>query len=154
MNINIIEVIDDIEKKDITRHILEALPEWFEIAEGREEYICDSVGKIFLCALEEDKPLGFLYLKQTGKDTVELAVMGVLKEYHQKGIGRKLFECAKKIAGNKGYSFIQVKTVQMGKYEDYDKTNMFYLSLGFKELEVFPTLWDEANPCQIYVMAL
>lgn len=107
-----------------------------------------------MCALEEDKPLGFLYLKQTGKDTVELAVMGVLKEYHQKGIGRKLFECAKKIVSNKGYSFIQVKTVQMGKYEDYDKTNMFYLSLGFKELEVFPTLWDEANPCQIYVMAL
>ena len=87
-------------KRDITRHILEALPEWFEIAEGREEYICDSVGKIFLCALEEDKPLGFLYLKQTGKDTVELAVMGVLKEYHQKGIGRKLFECAKKIVSN------------------------------------------------------
>lgn len=24
----------------------------------------------------------------------------------------------------------------------------------FKEFEVFPTLWDEANPCQIYVMAL
>ncbi len=25
---------------------------------------------------------------------------------------------------------------------------------GFKEFEVFPTLWDEWNPCQIYVMAL
>lgn len=25
---------------------------------------------------------------------------------------------------------------------------------GFKEFEVFPTLWDEQNPCQIYVMAL
>ena len=33
------------------------------------------------------------------------------------------FENAKKIACEKGYSFIQVKTVQMGKYEDYDKTN-------------------------------
>lgn len=124
------------------------------MAEGREEYIQDSVGKIFLCAKEEEKPLGFLYLKQTGKDTVELAVMGVLKEYHRKGIGRAMFEAAKKIASDMGYSFIQVKTVQMGKYEDYDKTNRFYLSLGFKELEVFPTLWDEANPCQIYVMAL
>ena len=39
-------------------------------------------------------------------------------------------------------------------YEDYDKTNHFYLSLGFKEFEVFPTLWDEYNPCQVYVMAL
>lgn len=26
--------------------------------------------------------------------------------------------------------------------------------VGFKEFEVFPTLWDEANPCQVYVMAL
>ena len=50
--------------------------------------------------------------------------------------------------------FIQVKTVKMGVYEDYDKTNLFYLSLGFKELEVFPKLWDEANPCQIYIMSI
>ncbi len=28
------------------------------------------------------------------------------------------------------------------------------LPLGFKEFEVFPTLWDEWNPCQIYEMAL
>ena len=44
---------------------------------------------------------------------------------------------------------MQVKTVQMGRYEDYDRTNRFYLSLGFKEFEVFPLLWDEWNPCQI-----
>lgn len=53
-----------------------------------------------------------------------------------------------------GFSFLQVKTVQMGKYEDYDKTNRFYLSLEFKEFEILPTLWDKQNPCQIYVMAL
>ena len=44
--------------------------------------------------------------------------------------------------------------VQMGRYPAYDDTNRFYLSLGFKEFEVFPTLWDEWNPCQVYVMAL
>ena len=42
----------------------------------------------------------------------------------------------------------------MGKYEEYDQTNQFYISVGFKELEVFPTLWDEWNSCQIYVMAI
>lgn len=42
----------------------------------------------------------------------------------------------------------------MGRYSIYDDTNRFYLSLGFKELEVFPTLWDEWNPCQIYIMAI
>ena len=53
-----------------------------------------------------------------------------------------------------GFSFIQVKTVQMGQYDNYDNTNKFYISLGFKEFEIFPTLWDEWNPCQVYVMAL
>ena len=52
------------------------------------------------------------------------------------------------------YEFMQVKTVKMGMYEDYDKTNEFYFSCGFKEFEVFPLLWDAANPCQIYVMSL
>ena len=80
--------------------------------------------------------------------------MGVLQDHHRKGVGKSLFKYAKEIAIEKGYSFMQVKTVKMGVYEDYDKTNLFYQSLGFKELEVFPLLWDEANPCQIYVMSL
>lgn len=150
----ITEIINDLDKQNISRSILEALPDWFGIPEAREEYIQDSIGKNFFCAYENEKPVGFLYLKETGKDTVELAVMGVLQEYHRHGIGRALFQSAKKVSSEKGYSFIQVKTVQMGKYEDYDKTNLFYISLGFKEFEVFPTLWDEWNPCQIYVMAL
>ncbi len=151
---NIIEITDDLEKKNIARSILEALSEWFGIPESREEYIQDSVGKSFFCAYQGEKPIGFLYLKETGKDTVELAVMGVVKEYHRKGIGKALFELAKCRSREQGYSFIQVKTVQMGRYEEYDRTNQFYLALGFKEFEVFPTLWDEWNPCQIYVMAL
>ena len=80
--------------------------------------------------------------------------MGVLKPYHRKGIGRKLFEAAKRIAKEKGYLFLQVKTVQMGVYEDYDITNRFYLSCGFKEFEVIRELWGDENPCQIYVMSL
>ena len=70
------------------------------------------------------------------------------------GIGKDLFEELKNAAIRGVYSFLQVKTVQMGKYDDYDATNRFYLSLGFKEFEVFPTLWDEWNPCQVYVIAL
>lgn len=148
------QVFEDTEKRSITKFILEALPDWFGIPEAREEYIRDSKGKIFFCACLENRPIGFLYLKQTGKDTLELAVMGVLKEHHRKGIGKALFDAAKDVACKSGFSFLQVKTVQMGKYEEYDRTNLFYLSLGFRELEVFPTLWDEWNPCQIYIMAL
>lgn len=144
----------DTAKASIARTILEALPDWFGIPEATEEYIADSKGRPFFCALDGETPVGFLYLKETGKHTVELAVMGVRQEYHRKGIGRMLFEQARQEAVRLGYSFIQVKTVQMGKYAVYDDTNRFYLSLGFKELEVFPTLWDECNPCQIYIMAI
>lgn len=148
------QITDGLIKQNVTRLVLEALPAWFGIPEAREEYVAESDGKIFFCAFEGDRPVGFLYLKENSRDTVELYVMGVLKEFHRKGIGRELFNRAKEAARKQNYSFIQVKTVQMGKYEEYDRTNKFYLSLGFKEFEVFPTLWDEWNPCQIYIMSL
>ena len=80
--------------------------------------------------------------------------MGVLKDHRRSGVGRQLVERAKEAARSLGYEFMQVKTVKMGVYEDYDRTNLFYISCGFKELEVFPLYWDEANPCQIYVLSL
>lgn len=148
------EIKDKAKKKEISRNILEALTEWFEVEESREQYIAESEDRVFFAAEENGEYVGFLCLKETGNATVELAVMGVLNGHHREGIGRKLVEKAKEAARASGYSFMQVKTVQMGKYEEYDRTNLFYISCGFREFEVFPDLWDEANPCQIYVMSL
>ena len=146
------EVADKNEKQLITKTILESLTDWFAVEESRVQYIAESASLPLFASYDGERSVGFICLKETGKDTVEIHVMGVLKEYHRNGIGKKLFEEAKASAARKGYSFLQVKTVQMGKYEDYDRTNRFYLALGFKEFEVFPLFWDEANPCQIYVM--
>ncbi len=153
-NMKIQQLYEPESKKNAVRKILEALPDWFAIEEAREEYIAESAGQVCIVATENAEQIGFLCLKETGRDTVELAVMGVLPQYHRQGIGRKMFLAAREIACENGYSFLQVKTVQFGRYKDYDATNRFYISLGFKEFEVFPTLWDEANPCQIYVMAI
>ena len=141
-------------KQTIARKILEALHNWFEVDESREKYISECANWIFLAAKENDEYVGFLCLKETGKDTVELAVMGVLKKYHRHGFGKQLFEAASKIATDLGYSFMQVKTVQLGIYPDYDITNRFYQACGFKELEVIKEIWGEENPCQIYVRYL
>lgn len=47
---NIEEIFEDKQKACIAREILEALPEWFEMPEGREKYIKDSCGKkICMC---------------------------------------------------------------------------------------------------------
>ncbi|WP_034452727.1 GNAT family N-acetyltransferase [Butyrivibrio sp. AE2032] len=150
----IVEITDSKEKQAIARKVLEALTDWFAVEESREGYISGCANWTFFAAKEDGEAVGFLCLKETGKATVELAVMGVLKDFHRSGIGRQLVEKAKETARLKGYEFMQVKTVKMGMYEDYDRTNLFYISCGFKEFEVFPLLWDEANPCQIYVMSM
>ncbi len=150
-----IEQIHDAKQKQrIARAVLEALPDWFEVEQTREAYIAQSAGQPFFAATADGAPIGFLCLKPTGDATVEVAVMGVLRAYHRKGVGRALFEAARAYAREAGFAFMQVKTVQMGRYPDYDDTNRFYISLGFRQFEVFPLLWDEANPCQVYVMGL
>ena len=148
------QVQDPEEKSRIAREILEALPEWFEVPESRERYIRECRDWFFAAAERNGRAAGFLCLKETGDATVELAVTGVLKALHRRGTGRALFEAAKAYAVNAGYEFMQVKTVAEGYYEDYDRTNRFYKGLGFRELEVIPQVWDEENPCQIYVMSL
>ena len=142
------QIKDPAARQANARKILEALRDWFEVDESREKYICDCADWIFLAAKEKDEYAGFLCLKETGKDTVELAVMGVLKEFHRHGFGRQLFDAAKKIAREAGYSFMQVKTVQMGVYPDYDITNRFYLACGFKELEVINEIWGDEIPAR------
>ena len=119
------------EKQRIARLVLEALPDWFGIPEAREEYIGKSASRPFFAAFDGERAIGFLCLAETGKDTAELYVMGVLKEYHRHGVGKALFATAKRRAKELGYSFLQVKTVQMGKYPEYDATNRFYLALAF-----------------------
>ena len=100
MKIEIIE--NQQQKKAIARAILEALPDWFGVPESREQYIAASADEILVAAMENGQPVGFLCLKETGKDTMELAVMGVLQPYHRRGIGRQMFRKAKEIAREQG----------------------------------------------------
>ena len=139
------------EKAAIAAHILGALPEWFGIPESTRQYIAESENMPFWAAFDRGKAVGFLALKETSPAAAEIFVMGVHPEYHRTGVGRELYRSFEAYAREHGYTFAQVKTVQMGRYAEYDRTNRFYLAMGFQELECFPTLWDEGNPCQVYV---
>lgn len=145
------DIVDDREKERISREILRDLPEWFGMPESTEEYIVDSRDKPFLACFIDDEAVGFVVLNATSKDCADIFVMGVKKKYHRMKIGTRLHEAYEELAKNLGYTYSQVKTVQMGHYREYDITNNFYISVGYKELECFPTLWDEWNPCQIYI---
>lgn len=145
------EIVDIDEKEKISREILNDLPEWFGMPESTEEYITDSQDKPFIACFMDNEAVGFVVLNSTSVDCADIFVMGIKKEYHRMGIGTKLNDAYEKLAKKLGYTYTQVKTVQTGHYKEYDITNNFYKSVGYKELEVFPTLWDEWNPCQIYI---
>lgn len=139
------------EKQDIATQILHGLPEWFGLPESTANYIEESQNLPFLAYFEGDLPLGFAAMKPTSPHTADIFVMGVRKDAHRQGIGRKLYEGLENMARELGYLYMQVKTVKMGHYDSYDATNRFYIAMGFVELECFPELWDEWNPCQIYI---
>lgn len=145
------EIVDIKEKEKISREILNDLPEWFGMPESTEEYITGSQDKPFIACFMDNEAVGFVVLNSTSEDCADIFVMGIKKNYHRMGIGTKLNDAYEKLAKKLGYTYTQVKTVQTGHYKEYDITNNFYKSVGYKELEVFPTLWDEWNPCQIYI---
>lgn len=138
------------EKARIAQTILAALPDWFGLPESTKKYIDDSRELPLWAEYDGETVRGFLVLKTTSQAAVEIYVMGVLPEHHRTGIGRALWERGLEYARERGFRYVQVKTVQSGHYDEYDRTNLFYRSLGFEELEVLP-LWDEWNPCQVYI---
>lgn len=150
-----VTLINDPERKRAIAHeVLTDLPEWFGIPESTEEYIRESGSMPFFAALEGADVLGFMAMKETSPYTCELYVTGVKKRAHRSGAGRAMFAAFEEYARAQGYRFAQVKTVAPGHYTEYDATVAFYRGVGFLPLEIFPTLWDENNPCLILVKAL
>lgn len=147
-------MIEEDRRRAIAREVLEDLPEWFGIPESKEEYIRESGNMPFLAAMEGEEVLGFMALKETSTFTCEIYVTGVKKRVHRCGAGRAMFAAFEAYAREHGYRLAQVKTVAPGHYPKYDATVAFYQSVGFLPLEVFPTLWDENNPCLILVKPL
>ena len=69
MEMTVRQVADRAEKQRIARRVLEALTDWFEVPETRENYIIESAEQVFFAAFDGDSPAGFLCLKETGRNT-------------------------------------------------------------------------------------
>ena len=98
-------------KIEVSKGILNSLPNWFGIPEAIEEYTDESSRLPFFIAVEESKVVGFISIKENSKYTAEVYVMGVLSDYHKRGIGRELINKVLKWSKNQGYEFLQVKTL-------------------------------------------
>ena len=154
MKIELKEITNGDLKEQISKEILSDLSEWFGLAQARENYIKNSISMPFIAAYVDDEPQGFIVLNPNSPDSCEIFVMGIKKNHQRKGIGKKLIGAYEDLARSFGYTYSQVKTVQSGHYDEYDKTNKFYQAMNYAELECFPHMWDDQNPCQIYVKYL
>ena len=103
-------VPDPEERAAISAAVLAALPDWFGIPESTMQYVSDSRSQPFWAAEADGRVIGFLALKKTSPMTAEIAVMGVLPEYHRSGAGRLLADTAQDYARADGCRFMQVKT--------------------------------------------
>ena len=144
------EVMNEAQKMAVVAEVLHDLPEWFGIPESTQAYIEGAKDLRVWVAYQESDVVGFISLSYSSEDCAEIDCLGVKKAYQGKGIGSQLLATLESEA-RKNVDYLQLKTVAEGSNKDYDRTNVFYRSLGFKKLEIFPYLWDPQNPCQILI---
>ena len=144
------EVMNEAQKMAVVAEVLHDLPEWFGIPESTQAYIEGAKDLRVWVAYQESDVVGFISLSYSSEDCAEIDCLGVKKAYQGKGIGSQLLATLESEA-RKNVDYLQLKTVAEGSNKDYDRTNVFYRSLGFKKLEIFPQLWDLKNPCQILI---
>ncbi len=142
-------------KSEICESVIRSLPEWFGIEKAIVDFIEGVKDKLFLAVYVKSIPVGFISIKEHNEFTSEIYVLGIVKELHGRGIGKRLFGAVEKRLRQQGKKFVSVKTLS-GSHpdENYKRTREFYRAVGFYPLEEFPTLWDEDNPCLIMVKNL
>lgn len=135
--------------------IIRALPEWFGIEESTLQYIKDANTMPTMLVRDDDDVIGFLTIHHHFPESAEIHCMGILPQYHRTGIGKLLLEALETHLKKEGLNFLQVKTVSdASSCKAYAKSRAFYEGVGFTPLEIFPTLWDEWNPCLLLVKSL
>jgi GNAT superfamily N-acetyltransferase len=141
-------ISDNEQKGVICESILRMLPNWFGVEESILDYARITKEMPFYTVNNEKNPIGFVAIKVHNRYTSEVCVIGVLQEYHRKGIGKMLINKCEEFCKENGKEFLTVKTLDESRSsKSYEKTRLFYMAMGFKPIEVFRTLWNEENPC-------
>jgi len=135
--------------------ILRALPAWFGIEQAVVDYARAANEMPTFVAARGEEAVGFLTLKPTSADAVEVHVMAVLPGEHRRGAGRALVERAATYARAEGFALLHVKTLAPSDPDvSYAATRAFYAAVGFLPLEELPQVWGPENPCLIMARAL
>ena len=146
------EIFDKDQKTKITLEIMNSLPKWFSPPEDIEKKSIIHREYPLFAVFDAEKCIGFCALKIHNKYTADIYNIGILEEYHSKGIGTELMNSVVKFCDKNNYIYLTVKTLdESADYEPYNITRRFYEKSGFVPLEVFKTFWNEENPCLFMV---
>ena len=145
--------------------ILRSVPEWFGIEEALVQYVTDSGRYPTWIAWEPvanpgtpahpgcplpERPAGFVTLRVHYPQAAEVHCIAVHRDFHRRGLGRLLMEHAENEARARGVRFLQVKTMGPSKPNaQYAQTRLFYLGIGYVELEEFIGLWNGLPALQL-----
>ncbi len=132
--------------------VLRACKAWFGIESAVQDYLIAIDELPTFLAYVDGAVAGFFTVKQHFPKSAEAFVLAVRPEFHRCGVGRSMLAQAEAWLREQGVEYLQVKTLAATHPDPgYAKTRAFYESMGFTPLEVFPELWDEANPCLLMV---
>jgi ribosomal protein S18 acetylase RimI-like enzyme len=149
----VLEVFSD--KKKISQGVLDDLPDWFGVPESVDAYVRSVEDLSMFGFALDDQIIGFISLKEHNQFVAEAYLLGVKRNWHRRGIGRRLIEHAAVELQGQGFSYLTVKTVASDRpNKEYVGTRRFYEALGFLPVEVFPTLWGSENPCLLMIKSL
>ena len=150
--VDFIEINEPEQKSDICLKIISNLENWFGNEDTNQEYAKGVRDNSFISANIGNIPVGFISIKDHNRFTGEIYVMGILEEFHNKGIGKKLIELASENLVKEEKKFLTVKTLSSSNPDKYyKKTRAFYREMGFYPLEEMPELWSEEEPCLLMV---
>ena len=135
--------------------ILRALPDWFGIPEAIDSYVARIDHLPTFLAKSGGETVGFMTVLKHNAYSAELLVLGVLSDWHRRGIGRALLAATEDWLRVDGTEYLQVKTLGPSRSDaEYERTRLFYEKMGFRPLEELKELWGDENPCLLMVKRL
>ncbi len=132
----------------VCEQILRALPDWFGDLTAARSYVKNAESLQSFVACITETTVGILTFKLYLERAAEIVVMGVLPEYHRRGIGSRLHLALESHLRNRNVEYLQVKTLDdSAESAAYKRTREFYDAMGFVPLEMWSTVWSPGNPC-------
>lgn len=135
--------------------VLRTLPDWFGHEASLLEYAANTAKLATFVAEDGGQVVGFMSLRQHFAASWEIDCIAVEGPKRNHGIGQALHAQAELWLCSQGAQLLQVKTLaESHPSVAYAQTRKFYESLGYRPLEVFPTLWEADLPVLLLVKVL